>query len=207
MRLLFSFVCACTMLAGAGGWAATLTDEKVGFTAERTLVIDGKSYVGRMTAMPGKERHEQRIQGFEPVFLLRSDTPLGEVVLANLHTTVQFVFPAELHLLDSPSLKKHPAGQETIEGIATTKYAIDETVPQGHATGTLWLSADGIPMKLDGKFAPEHGKVTNIRWELHHVKVGPQPDTLFQAPAGFSKLPAEAVAPLLGLRLKSAKAQ
>lgn len=207
MRLFRLVVCACALLPATVSRAATLSEEKVGFTADRTLVIDGKSYVGRMTAMPGRERHEQRIQGFEPVFLLRSDTPLGHVVLANLHTTVQFVIPAELHLLDSPTLRKHPAGEEKLEGIATTKYAIDETVPQGHATGTLWLSAQGIPMKLEGKFAPTQGrKVTKIRWELHHVKIGPQPDTLFEAPAGFSKLPAEAVAPLLGLRLESASA-
>src|SRR5215204_6702660 len=98
------------LLAPAAG-AATLVDAQVGFTAERTLVIDDQSYVGKIWAMPGKERHEQKIQGFEPVFLLRADNPLAEIVLAKLKTIVQFAMPSELRLLGSPELKKRPIGQ------------------------------------------------------------------------------------------------
>ena len=59
-------------------------------------------------------------------------------------------------------------------------------------------------MKLAGSFTRANDKVVKLLWELNHVRTGPQPDSLFQAPAGFSKLPAEAVAPLLGLTLKGA---
>jgi hypothetical protein len=185
--------------------AATLGDAKVGFTADRTLVVDGHSYVGKLWAMPGKERHEQAIQGFQPVFLLRTDSPLGEIVLVKLKTVVQFAMPSELRLLESPELKKHPIGQDTVNGIATMKYAIDETVPEGHAKGTLWLSRDGIPMKLAGTFTRQKGKVSTLRWELSRVRIGPQPASLFEPPPGLSKLPPEAVAPLLGLKLKAAR--
>ena len=184
--------------------AATLGEARVGFSADRLLVIDGRSYNGKIWAMPGKERHEQAIQAFRPVFILRSDSPTGEAVLPQLHTIVQFVMPAELRVLGAPELKKHPLGQESVNGIATTKYQIDETVPEGHATGTLWLSHDGILMRLTGTFTAAKGKVSTLRWELSHLKIGPQPADLFEAPQGYSKLPPEAVAPLLGLRLKSA---
>ena len=194
----------CLILVPGAASAATLGDSQIGFTAERTLVIDGRSYLGKIWAMPGRERHEQAIQAFRPVFLLRADSPLAEIVLPQLKTIVQFELPPELRILGTPALKKHPAGQETINGIATTKYAIDETVPEGHATGTLWLSRDGIPMKLAGSFTGQKGKISNLRWELSHVKIGPQPASLFEAPHGYSKLPPEAVAPLLGLKLKSA---
>lgn len=187
----------------AAGEAATLSDSSVGFTAVRTLVIDGKSYVGRMVAMPGRERHEQKIQGFSPIFLLRTDRPLAEIVLEQLHTIVQFALPAELSVFARRELKKRPVGRESVNGIATTKYAVDETVPEGHATGAIWVSAEGIPMRLAGKFAARNGKTSDVRWELKEVKIGPQPDTLFEPPAGYSRLPPEAVAPLLGLRLKS----
>ena len=191
------------LLLPSGAMAATLADSKVGYSADRLLVIDGRSYRGKIWAMPGKERHEQAIQAFRPVFLLRGDSPLGEAVLPQLHTIVEFVMPPELRLLGAPELKKHPLGQETVSGIATTRYEIDETVPEGHATGTLWLSKEGIPMRLAGTFAATKGKVSTVRWELSHVKLGAQPADLFEAPHGYSKLPAEAVAPLLGLRLKS----
>jgi hypothetical protein len=34
------------------------------------------------------------------------------------------------------------------------------------------------------------------------VKLGPQPGALFEPPRDFAKLPAEAIAPLLGLQIK-----
>ena len=195
----------CLLLLPAPAAAATLGDARVGFTADRLLVIDGHSYQGKIWAMPGRERHEQAIQAFRPIFLLHSGSPLGEIVLPQLKTIVQFVLPPEAHILVTSELKKHPVGQENVNGVATTKYAVEESVPEGRATGTLWLSRDGIPMRLAGTFTGHKGKPATVRWELSHVKIGPQPAALFEPPRGFSKLPAEAVAPLLGLKLKSAK--
>ena len=207
MGKLRSAVLGLTVAAGllpGTALAATLGEARIGFTAERTLVIDGKSYTGKIWTMPGKERHEQAIQGFQPVFLLRADNPIGEIVVPQLHTVVQFAMPPELRLLGAPDLKKNPLGEEPVNGIGTTKYAIDQTVPEGHAAGALWLSRDGIPMRLAGRFTARNGKVSTVRWELRHVKIGPQPAPLFEAPQGYSKLPPEAVAPLLGIRLKAA---
>jgi len=200
----FRYVLAAFLLLPGVAGAATLGEARIGFTADRLLVVDGRSYQGKIWTMPGKERHEQAIQAFRPIFLLRADNPIGEVVVPQLHTTVQFAMPPELRLLRSPVLTKRPAGEETVNGIVTTKYKIDETVPEGHAEGTLWLSRDGIPMKLVGSFTAQTGRISTIRWELSHVKIGPQPAALFEAPTDYSKLPPEAVAPLLGLRLKSA---
>jgi hypothetical protein len=188
MRLFRSALIALLLAPGLAT-AATLGEARIGFSADRTLVFDGRIYQGKIWTMPGKERHEQAIQAFRPVFLLRADSPLGEVVLPQLHTTVQFAMPPELRLFNHPDLRKNPLGEETVNGIATTKYKIDESVPEGHA----------------GSFTAANGKVSTLRWELRHVKIGPQPAALFEAPQGFSKLPPEAIAPLLGLRLKSAK--
>ncbi len=207
MHILRHALLLCLMLAPgvAPGVvrAATLGEAQIGFAADRTLVIDGRTYRGKIWTMPGRERHEQAIQAFRPVFLLRADSPVAEIVLPQLKTIVQFMLPPELRVLGTSALKKHPVGRETVNGIATTKYAIDETVPEGHATGTLWLSRDGIPMRLAGSFTAQKGKVSTVRWELSGVKIGPQPASLFDPPRGFSKLPPEAVAPLLGLKLKS----
>jgi hypothetical protein len=183
--------------------AATLIDTRTGFSAERTLVIDGHTYRGKVWAMPGKERHEQDIAGMHPIFLLHGDSRFGEIVLQSLKTVVQFEIPAELRLLDVAALKQRAVGNETVNGIATTKYAIDKSIPEGHAAGMLWLSADGIPMRLAGTFTNAKGREATVRWELSGVKTGPLPAALFEPPAGLSKLPPEAIAPLLGLRLKA----
>jgi len=203
MRLVRSLL-LCLMLLPGTVQAAGLIDAQTGFSAERTLVIDGRTYRGKLWAMPGKERHEQAIHGLRPVFLLRADSPLGEIVLTSLKTVAQFAIPAELRLLGLLELRQRPIGRETVNGVPTTIYAIDKSIEEGHARGTLWLSRDGIPMRLSGTFASAKGKMSTVQWELSGVKTGPQPAALFEPPPGLSKLPPEAIAPLLGLKLREA---
>ena len=45
----------------AAALAETLGDARVGFSAERVLVIDGQNYSGKMWHMPGEQRHEQAL--------------------------------------------------------------------------------------------------------------------------------------------------
>jgi hypothetical protein len=199
---IFGLLLACVATGSAA--AATLGEAKTGFSADRILIVDGKPYQGKLWTMPGMERHEQNLNGIPAAFVLRSDTPIADLVLPGLHTIVEFPLPPELHLFADPRLTRRPVGHETVAGIPTTKYAIDETVPEGHGEGALWLSDSGIPMKLDGSFTRTSGRITRLHWELSHVKLGPQPGALFTPPQGFSKLPAEAIVPLLGLKVKGA---
>lgn len=181
--------------------AETLGAARIGFSAERVLVVNGRRFVGPMWQMPGVQRQEQPLPTARPVFLLFADRPYSEVLLSSLHTVVQIPLPKALRLLDDPRLLRHPVGRQTIDGIATTKYAVDIAAPAGRATGSLWLSRDGIAMRCDAVFHAKGGPVATIHWELHNVRIGPQPAALFAVPPGYTLLPAAAVAPLLGMRL------
>jgi len=198
---LIAFPLAVLLPVAAPASAETLGDARVGFSAERVLVIDGQSYVGRMWHMPGEQRHEQDLPALKPIFILRAGSAIGDIILPKLHTVVEFALPKELSILGNPGLLRKPVGQETVNGIATTKYDLDEKMPQGTAVGSLWLSEEGIPMKCDARLATDKGKVSTIRWELRHVKIGTQDAALFEIPHDYAKLPPEAAAPLLGIRL------
>src|SRR4029077_19400437 len=197
--ILIAFRLAIPALIAMPASAETLADASVGFSAERVLIIDGQSYVGRMWHMPGEQRHEQDLPALKPIFILRADSAIGDIILPKLHTVVEFALPKELSLLGNDSLLRKPVGQETVNGIATTKYSVDEETPQGRAVGSLWLSQEGIPMKCDASFAAGNGKVSTIRWELRHVKIGTQDAALFEIPHGYARLPPEAAAQLHGL--------
>lgn len=197
----FAILVAMLSAISAAALAETLGDARVGFSAERVLVINGQNYVGKMWHIPGLQRHEQDLPAIKPVFLLRAESPVGDVILPQLHTVIEFAIPKELSLLGDPNLLRKAVGQETVNGIATTKYAVDEDTALGRATGALWLSQDGIPMKCDANFEEKSGKVSTIHWELRHVKIGKQDAVLFEVPPGYAKLPVEAAAPLLGIRL------
>src|SRR5438552_16752206 len=110
MRLFRSALIALPLVP-ALATAATVGEARIGFTADRTLVVDGRVYQGKIWTMPGKERHEQAIQAFRPVFLLRADNSLGEVVLPQLHTVVQFAMPPALRLFNHSDPLKNPLGQ------------------------------------------------------------------------------------------------
>jgi len=45
------------VLVSTHAQAETIGDARVGFTAERVLILDGRSFVGRMWHMPGEQRH------------------------------------------------------------------------------------------------------------------------------------------------------
>jgi hypothetical protein len=190
-----------SLLALTPAPAETLGDARIGFSADRVLVIDGQSYLGKMWHMPGEQRHEQQLPAIKPVFILRTGDTRGEIVLPQLHTVVEISLPEELSILSNPNLLRRPVGQETVNGIAATKYAVEEDLTAGHVAGALWLSRDGIPMRCDGKFEPKRGKTSTIHWELRNVKFGKQDEALFAVPQGYAKLSPEAAAPLLGMRL------
>jgi len=200
-RALIAVPLTVLSLVAAPAWAETLGDARVGFSAERVLVIDGRSYVGRMWHMPGEQRHEQDLPALRPIFILRADSAIGDIILPKLHTVVEFALPKEMSILGGPGLLRKPVGPETVNGIATTKYEVDEKTPQGRVIGSLWLSQDGIPMKCDARLATDKGRVSTIRWELRHVKIGTQDAALFEIPRDYAKLSPEAAAPLLGMHL------
>jgi hypothetical protein len=199
--ILIAFLLASRLPISGGVSAETLGDASVGFSAERILIIDGQSYVGRIWHMPGEQRHEQDLPALKPVFILRADSAFGNLVLPQLHTVVEFALPKELSLLGNPNLLRKPVRQETVNEITTTKYAVEEDSPAGRATGSLWLSHDGIPMKCDARFEAKNGKISTVYWELRQVKIGKQDPALFEVPRGFAKLSPEAAAPLLGMRM------
>jgi hypothetical protein len=205
MRLfvLLSIASAILLNCAARLAAETLGDPQVGFTAERVLVLDGRSYVGRMWNEPGAQRHEQNLPSFQPVFILRADSSIADILLPQLHTAVELDLPKVLTVLGQPNLLGKPVGQETVNGIATTKYEVDKTIPDGHLSGTLWLSRDGIPMRCDGSYTNRKGKVSRVHWELRHVEIGEQDAKLFEVPPDYARLSPQAAATLLGLRLAS----
>jgi hypothetical protein len=204
MRIfLFALLAAAWAAGTAPVRAETLGDPKIGFTAMRVLVFDGTRYVGRMWARPGEQRHEQSLSPLDPVFILRADSHVADVLLPKLHTAVELELPAALAALGEPAALGPESGTETVNGVKTVKYAVDRTIPAGHLAGALWLSHDGVPMRCDGTFTSRKGKVSTVHWELRDVAFGEQDARLFEVPAGYSILPPEAAATLLGLRLAS----
>lgn len=206
MRFLFSCLFLVAGLVGTAPSASAqqlLGDTRVPYSADRTVVTGGKSYVGRVYATPGKQRHEQNVNGLPLVAILRADKRVAWLELAELHVFTDFAFPAAITDYASQDQLGAPIGTERVAGLEARKYRVERQGADGSQMyGYAWITEDGIVLKLDGSFITPNGKETRASYELSNVRRGPQPPELFELQRGMNRLPPEAVAPLMGLKLK-----
>jgi hypothetical protein len=126
----------------------------------------------------------------------------GWLMLPRLSSYVEFTFPQLMAELNAQTLLRSPVGRETVNGVHTTKYRIDHTAADGmRAKGFAWVSANGVLMRLAGDVTrPGMSRPTAIQLELDNLRLGKQDRALFDLPPGLTRLPGEALAPLLGGR-------
>jgi hypothetical protein len=198
-RIFVLFFALFLTAAGLPASAQVLGDARVPFSADRVLTVDGRTFEGRVYHTPGRQRHEQMLEGVQQVVLLRADRGEGWLVLPSLHSYVEFRFPQALAELSDPSLRGTPVGQDTVSGMKTTKYRVEHAARDGTSVdGWMWVTREGIVMKLDGTVRPRSGKPTPFSMQLSNVRIGPQDMAMFELPQGFMKLPSSALQPLLG---------
>jgi hypothetical protein len=202
-RLLPAFLLGLIVAAAAPAASAAarmLGDPSVPFSADRTLIVGERSFSGKLYATPGSQRHEQQIAGVDQVIILHGKDAKGWLVLPTLNSYVEFRFTPAAAELSADDLLTTGLGEETVNGLRTTKYRIEHQAQDGTAAdGYVWLTREGIPMRLDGMYRPANGgKPTAVHMELSNVRQGPQNAALFAVPQNMMKLPGGALAPLLG---------
>lgn len=201
-KMLLLLVVAFAALPAGRARATLLGDAAVSYSANSTVTVNGRSYAGMVFHIPGRDRHEQEIQGIAEVVILDGKAMHGWLVLPRLSSYVEFKFPQLMAELNAQALLRSPVGRETVNGVHTTKYRIDHTAADGmHAKGFAWVSADGVLMRLAGDVTrPGMSHPTAIQLELDNLRLGKQDHALFDLPPGLTRLPGEALAPLLGGR-------
>ena len=76
-----------------------------------------------------------------------------------------------------------------MDGIAATKFKVTFAENKnGRLSGLLWLSADNIILAIDGEVTAK-GKSRPFKMSLANIRIGSQPDHLFEVPTGYSHAP------------------
>jgi len=81
------------------------------------------------------------------------------------------------------------AGDETVAGIATTKWSVKGSGADKRAfEGFIWTTKENIQVKMEGQ-AEDEGKKTKVLTELKNLKVGAIDAKTFDIPKDFKPVP------------------
>jgi len=190
------------VVSGPGFASNLIGDTKAPFSADRTVESKGKTYTGRIYAVPDKQRHEQNVNGLDFIAILRADRRVAWVILPGLHVYTEFPFPKAVDEFDDPRLLGPVIDTQKVNGLRSVEHRVERQGSDGSALdGWLWMSEDGIITRLDGTYTTPGGKISTAKLELSNIKLGPQDPALFELPPGTKLLPYEALLPLLNMRL------
>jgi hypothetical protein len=188
--------------------AALIGDADQPYSATRTVIADGRAYVGEMRSAPGMQRHEQTVNGIRFVVILRADRDVAWLLLPDFNVYAALPLSDTLtRYADRASLGR-PRGTDRLNGLSAAKYRLHHIDQSGAlAEGWLWMTATGLVPKLQGNYTSPNGHKTAVTLLLSDIEPGEQDPGYFVVPAGMSALPPQAVAGLLGMDVKGLPAQ
>lgn len=177
-----------TSHAQKSGWPKTQAE----YSATRTMETEEISMGGKTWMAKDKQRDEMDMGGMKSVTIIRRD----KKVMWNLMPSERMYME---HSLDAPESRKEDPenhkiewteiGEETLNGLKTTKSKVIMTRADGKKMGGfMWVSKEGIVVRIDALTKSDDGKTLRFRQELTDIRIGPQSADLFEIPAGYTKM-------------------
>ena len=162
----------------------------VSFSAWRVMTAGDTLIEGPYHYAPGKHRSEITMGGQTFIAIVREDRELLWTVMPQQNMYMEVTFDAAeagngSAFEGADVVESRELGTEDVNGHRTTKYEVTIRDRTGEtATGTLWATAERIPVKMD--MALDRGERVVI--ELRDIEIGPQSNDLFEVPAGYTRL-------------------
>jgi len=202
LRSLLVVLFAATVLCSSLAYAKKdiIFDPTAAYSATRVISTSEGEMTMRVFHTEKKERIEMEQQGQKFTMITRLDKKVSWILMpdqkmymetsleAAMDRSEKMGFNQEEQLkLDEDAFKNfEKLGRETVNGFETTKYKgiiQDEEGPSGEAY--YWVTDSGIPVKMDYESWDDKGKKERFVMELRELKVGQQPDHLFEPPADY----------------------
>ncbi len=169
--------------------AANQVDEiGVPFTADATLETAEQSIQSKIYFDGGNLRDEIELGGQQLVYIARADADTIRMLMPANNIYMEVPYGESSDQVQEFRLVEHElVGQETVNGMDTTKYRVIYESNDGRYGGFTWFDEHNIAVR--SFMATEHnGERTQINYELTNLEVGPVDAGLFELPAGAQKL-------------------
>ena len=179
------------LLAGPVFGQAPLMNPDVGYSATRVMEAEGQRLEQRYYHQNmRKNRADSELKGQKSSMIVRMDRNLVWIVAPQqkmyMEMSVQDPKARGLDVPDNDRISDYSyVSSEDIHGVRASKYKVVARDAQGGTvSGYLWISEqDKILVKMD----LAEGKQRAVM-ELKDLKVGAQPEPLFDPPAGYQKV-------------------
>jgi outer membrane lipoprotein-sorting protein len=172
--------------------AATLTPPTAGYSATRIVNAGGMEMSGKVHSEDGKEHWETNMQGIRSISILLMNEGRMFVYMPDMNMAMEMSLdeaaasqPGLEALRDGAEATEE--GKEIVEGEQTTRYLVAEEPGSGVRDVRVWVTSDGIPLKMEGK--SDEGDFMML---LKDLQRGKQDASLFRLPSGVTpmKMPA-----------------
>ena len=162
---------------------------KVAYSADSYMETADGVQQGTVNYAPGMERREFEMNGEKMVMIMRHDKNLIWTLMpGNMYMEMKIPEEGRADDLSSYKFETTTMGQETVNGMRTTKNKMIMTGPNGEKMGGFsWVTADGIMVKLDA-IAVDKKKKDRFKLELKNIQIGKQDRDLFEVPDGYEKM-------------------
>ena len=185
MRILF-FAVGMTVATAVSASQGPSVDYSADFSMETAdVAMQGKMYYS-----PGKERREYKQDGDNSIMIVRHDKNVVWMLMSEDSVYMEMSIPkaGRSDDLGAFNMKMTPMGNEVMNGVKTTKSKVIMSAANGAKMGGfIWTSKEGIAVKLDA-IGVEKGSKERFKIELTNLKIGKQNPTLFEIPAGYTKM-------------------
>lgn len=194
--VLFSF---CLLGFVSEAHAVSIPAPSVEYAADRIVETEAGTFEGKVYSARDKERSETNMGGMQSVMIVRRDKQLGYMLMPaqKMYRELDLRQAREQSGAAPDDLMEiTQVGSESIEGFDSTKYKL--VMKDGSAGGFIWITAQGIAVKMDmlSKF---EGKKTRMTVTLKNLSIGSQDSGLFEVPSDYSAMTVGAGAGLSSL--------
>jgi hypothetical protein len=177
-----------SLAPGMAAFADTLQPVETPFDADMTMISEGQTVTGHIWFNDGLERRRMDIGDQGMTIIVRPDKDAVFMMPDDAPMAMEMPMSPEFRYVNGGLLKGidlDPQGSESIAGEDTTKYAFDgTTILDEPMSGVLWITNDGIVMKLEGE-AQIKGQASDVLMFLENVsRDTPAPD-LFEIDPGI----------------------
>ncbi|MDH4230520.1 MAG: DUF4412 domain-containing protein [Nitrospirota bacterium] len=192
IKKVFCVVIVSMLLATAVQAAEKLAQPKVEYSADTYFETEEMSFSGRTyQALNGKQRQEINMEGSRQITITRMDKKLIWVLMPNTKTYMEMSInegKKESRDVHDCDVDQKNAGTETVNGVKATRSKVSMSCPDGQYTGDMWVTKEGIMVKMDAAGKAEGSKTVRMKTELKNLKIARQDPALFEIPAGYTKM-------------------